>query len=101
MEMIIMEMSKAINMSFRVDRGLKSEADDLFKRLGLNTSVALNMFLSQCVREQAIPFKPAVEMKIPKARLLRALKEAEKIEKGIIKAKRYDSFEEALKDINL
>ncbi len=49
-------ITEAINMSFRVDKELKKQADKLFKNLGLNTSVALNMFLTQCVREQAIPF---------------------------------------------
>ena len=43
-------------MSFRVDKNLKTQADELFKNLGMNTSVALNMFLTQCVREQSIPF---------------------------------------------
>lgn len=47
-------------MSFRVDKKLKKQADALFKSLGLNTSVALNMFLAQCVHEQGIPFTPKV-----------------------------------------
>lgn len=46
-------------MSFRVDKGLKKQADTLFKELGLNTSAALNMFLAQCVRSQALPFTPS------------------------------------------
>ena len=49
-------ISNAVNMSFRVDKTLKNEADKLFKSLGLNTIVALNMFLAQSVREQSIPF---------------------------------------------
>lgn len=52
------KISEAINMSFRVDKDLKQKADKLFRELGLNTSVALNMFLSQCVRNQALPFVP-------------------------------------------
>ena len=39
-------LSNAVNMSFRVDRNLKQQADELFKNLGMNTSVALNMFLT-------------------------------------------------------
>ena len=42
--------TEAINMSFRVDKNLKKEADKLFKELGMNTSVALNMFLKQSVK---------------------------------------------------
>lgn len=46
-------------MSFRVDKELKKQADTLFRELGLNTSVALNMFLAQCIRNQALPFTPS------------------------------------------
>ena len=92
------EMSNAINMSFIVDKNLKKQADELFKKLGMNTSVALNMFLSQSVREQSIPFVSSMET--PNARLINALKEAEAIETGKIKVKKYKNFEEALKDID-
>ena len=53
------KINEAVNMSFRVDKELKQRADKLFRELGLNTSVALNMFLSQCVRNQALPFIPS------------------------------------------
>lgn len=91
-------ISNAVNMSFRVDKNLKKEADELFKKLGLNTSVALNMFLTQSVREQSIPF--AVSMNIPNARLLSALNESEDILNGKVSAKRYKSFNEVLRDID-
>lgn len=90
--------TNAINMSFRVDKNLKKQADELFKKLGLNTSVALNMFLSQSVREQSIPFIPT--MNIPSEKLLKALKEVQDIEDGKITPKRYKAFEDALKDID-
>lgn len=91
-------ISNAINMSFRVDKNLKKEADSLFKKLGMNTSVALNMFLTQCVREQSIPFIPSME--VPNARLISAMEEVEAIENGKIKSKKYKNFDEALKDID-
>lgn len=91
-------ISNAINMSFRVDKNLKEQADDLFKKLGMNTSVALNMFLTQCVREKRIPFIPSME--VPNARLIRAMEEVEAIESGKITAKKYKSFEDALEDID-
>ena len=94
------EMSNAVNMSFRVDKNLKKEADMLFKKLGLNTSVALNMFLSQSVREQSIPFNPTMEIFTPSDRLLKALEEADAIEKGLVKAKRYSSVDELFKDLD-
>ena len=91
-------MSNAINMSFRVDKNLKQQADTLFKKLGINTSAALNMFLTQSVREQSIPFVPT--MNVPNERLLKALQEVEDIESGKVKAKRYKTFEDALKDLD-
>ena len=91
-------MSNAINMSFRVDKDLKKKADELFKSLGMNTSVALNMFLTQSVREQSIPFTPT--MRVPNQKSLDAIEEVEAIESGKIEAKRYKSFEEALKDLD-
>ena len=91
-------ISNAINMSFRVDKNLKKQADELFRNLGMNTSVALNMFLTQSVREQSIPFIPSIE--VPNARLISAMEEAEAIEAGKIKAKKYKTFEEAIEDID-
>ena len=91
-------ISNAINMSFRVDKELKSQADKLFKNLGMNTSVALNMFLTQSVREQSIPFIPSME--VPNARLISAIEEVEAIESGKMKTKKYKTFEEALEDID-
>lgn len=92
------EITDAINMSFRVDKKLKKEADGLFKKLGMNTSVALNMFLTQSVREQSIPFTPSIN--VPNKRLSKALEEAESIENGKIKVKHYKTFDDAIKDID-
>ena len=43
-------------ITVRVDKDLKESADSLFERLGLNMSVAFNMFLRKAVNEDAIPF---------------------------------------------
>lgn len=51
----------------------------------MNTSVALNMFLSQSVREQSIPF--ILSMAVSNARLISAMEEAEAIENGKSKQK--------------
>lgn len=90
---------ESTTMSFRIDKGLKKEADQLFKRLGLNTSVAINMFLTQSVREQSIPF--AVTSEVPNRKLKKALKEVEKYEQGKINLKSYENFSEALKDLDI
>lgn len=45
-------------VSFRTDRLLKKKAEALFGEMGLTMSAALNMFLSQAVRERGMPFQP-------------------------------------------
>ena len=44
-----------INVTIRMDRKLKSEAEKLFHELGLNMTTALTMFTKAAVREQRIP----------------------------------------------
>ena len=49
-------MSESVNISIRVNRELKENAETLFERLGMNMSTALNVFLRKAVDESAIPF---------------------------------------------
>lgn len=93
-------ITNAINMSFRVDKNLKEQADKLFRSLGLNTSVALNMFLAQSVREQGIPFKATLDTVKPSKRLTKALKELEDIESGKIKLKGYNNMDDLINALN-
>ena len=92
-------MSNAINMSFRVDKNLKTQADELFKSLGMNTSVALNIFLTQSVREQALPFIPNMIAPEPSNELKEALQELEDIEKGKIEVKGYHNINTFIEDM--
>ena len=48
-------------ITIRVNRNLKESADSLFDRLGLNMSIALDMFLRKAVSEDAIPFPVSVK----------------------------------------
>ena len=92
-------ISNAINMSFRVDKNLKTQADELFKSLGMNTSVALNMFLTQSVREQALPFTPNMVAPEPSNELKEALQELEDIENGKTKVKGYHNINTFIEDM--
>ena len=51
-----MNAQNDVRVTVRVDKDLKENADSLFERLGLNMSVAFNMFLRKAVNENAIPF---------------------------------------------
>lgn len=46
-----------INVTIRIDKKLKTQADELFRDLGLSFSSAITMFAKQAVREQRIPFE--------------------------------------------
>ncbi len=83
-----------ITISLRVDEDVKKEAETLFCKLGLNMSTAINIFLKQSVREQAIPFKIR---EVPNKTTIAAIKEAEKMIRTN-SGKIYDTFESLLED---
>jgi len=47
-------------LNIRIDDTLKEDGDILFREMGLSFSSAISMFVSQAVRERAIPFKITV-----------------------------------------
>ena len=91
-------ISNSTNLNIRVDSKLKKEADELFKRLGLNMSSAINVFLSQSVREQAIPFE--IREDTSNKELLSALKEAKNMSKKPQNYKWYDNTKELFEDLD-
>lgn len=44
------------NITIRIDKELKMQADELFADLGLNLTTAITAFVRQSVRDQKIPF---------------------------------------------
>ncbi|WP_165043769.1 type II toxin-antitoxin system RelB/DinJ family antitoxin [Adlercreutzia sp. ZJ138] len=46
-----------VNITVRMDEGLKKEAEALFDQLGMSLTTAINIFVSQSVRESRIPFE--------------------------------------------
>lgn len=91
-------MPKSTNLNIRLDKELKEQADKLFKKLGLNMSSAINLFLTQSVKEQGIPF--LITDKKPTKKLQKALQEADAIASGKKETKNYTNFEELLKDLD-
>lgn len=45
------------NINIRMDKLLKEQAEIILSELGMSMTTALNVFLRQMVREQAIPFQ--------------------------------------------
>jgi len=90
-----MERTATTTISLRLDREMKRQAEELFQSLGLNMSVALNMFLAQAVFRQGLPF----EVRMPNAETLEAMREAEEIARHPQLYKSYASAEELMEDI--
>jgi DNA-damage-inducible protein J len=82
------------NVSFRVDKDVKNQADRLFAELGLNMTTAFNIFLRQSIREGSIPF--SVTVNTPNATTAAAMREAERIAHDP-NVKRYNDVEDALR----
>ena len=45
-----------INITIRIDKELKKEADNLFHELGMSFITAVTIFAKQAIREKRIPF---------------------------------------------
>lgn len=85
----------AISTNIKIDPILKQESQVLFESLGLNLSTAVNMFLRQAVREQAIPFR--VGAPVPNTETLKAIEDARN---GIGLSRGFSSVTELMEDLN-
>ena len=67
------------NVTIRMDKKLKEEAEMLFNDLGLNMSTALTAFVKQAVREQRIPF--VISKNVLNQDSIQAIQEIERMKK--------------------
>ena len=77
-------------INIRVNDEVKKEAESIFKSLGLNMSVAMNLFLKKCINENGIPF----DLKLPN-------KETNKILNRDIDRKSYKNVDELFEDLSV
>ena len=50
-------MAETINVTIRLDREIKENAEKLFNDFGMNLSTAFNIFVRQALRQGKIPFE--------------------------------------------
>ena len=50
-------MAETINVTIRLDREIKEQAESMFKDFGMNLSTAFNIFARQSLRQGRIPFE--------------------------------------------
>lgn len=82
-------MAKTAMITTRVDPDLKADAEKVLSKLGISTTEAINLFLSQVRLRRGLPF----DVKIPNKATLKAMKDAEEGRN----LSSYDSFEEFFK----
>lgn len=88
-------LTSVVNVN--VDSNLKKQANCILNDLGLNMSTAINMFLTQVVKHDGLPFE-VVNPK-PSKELLEAINEGEDILNGKIKVKGYHNVQKMIEDI--
>lgn len=89
--------STATNLTIRMDRTVKDEADALFSSLGMNLSTAFNVFVRQAIRVQGMPFE--IVRETPNAETVAAMREAERVAHDP-KARRFKTVDALVKDLN-
>ena len=83
------------NVTIRIDKELKAQADELFSALGLNMSTAIGVFCRQAVRQGKIPFELAIDT--PNAETLAAIDD---VNNNRNMSKAYDDMDELMRDLN-
>ena len=84
-------------INIRVNDEVKKEAEIIFKSLGLNMSVAMNLFLKKCINENGIPF----DLKILNKETIEAMEGTNKILNGDIERKSYKNTNELFEDLGV
>ena len=82
-----------VSTNIKIDPELKEQAQDLFESLGMSLTTAVNIFLLQSVREQAIPFR--IGEPVPNAETLQAIRDARR---GVGLSRGFTSAKEPMED---
>lgn len=85
----------AVSTNIKIDPALKRESQELFESMGLSLSTAINLFLRQSVREQAIPFR--VGSPLLNSETARAVEEARN---GVGLSRGFSSVAELMEDLD-
>ncbi|MBQ7523298.1 MAG: type II toxin-antitoxin system RelB/DinJ family antitoxin [Oscillospiraceae bacterium] len=70
-------MANQTNLNIRTDVDVKATAEQLFERLGLTMSTAVNIFLRQAIRQGGLPFE--VKLDVPNETTAAAIREGRAI----------------------
>lgn len=85
----------SVNMTIRMDKDTKEKAQSLFSKFGLDMTTAINMFLKQSIREEAIPFN--LTLHVPNKETVKAIND---VRNNRNMSKTFSSVEELMEDLN-
>ncbi len=77
-----------------IDSDVKAKAQELFSDFGMDLSTAINIFLRQAIRENAIPFE--ITREVPNEETKRAI---ENVRNGVGLSKGFHSVSELMEDL--
>lgn len=86
-----------VSTNISIDAEIKAKAQELFADFGMDLSTAINVFLRQAIRENAIPF--SVYREEPNEETIRAMREVEDMEKHPERYKGYSNVKCMMEDI--
>lgn len=84
--------------NIKIDPKVKKEAQELFERMGLSLSAAVNVFLRQAILEQSIPFRISAEPNGQEA-TRQALQEVKQMKEDPTLGKTYNNAKEMLEEL--
>ncbi len=85
---------ESTNITIRMDRELKKQAEELFSDLGMNLTTALTIFVKQAVREQQLPFM------VSKGYNLETIQVIENARNKIGMSRSFTSIADLMEDLN-
>lgn len=88
----------ATNVNIRTDKELKNEVTEIYEKLGLNLTTAVNMFFKATIRENGIPF--SLKLDEPNDVTASAITEGRKIAEDK-KAKGYHDLNDLRKSLGV
>ena len=87
-----------VSTNISIDAEIKAQAQELFADFGMDLSTAINIFLRQAIRENAIPF--TITRDVPNDETIAAMDECYEMKAHPEKYKRYASFEEIMDEVS-
>jgi DNA-damage-inducible protein J len=64
-------VTETTNLSIRLDKNLKQQADQVFNAMGMSLTTAITVFVRQAVRQKRIPFEISISDNENRASVMR------------------------------